>query len=268
MPGHELDLLTRVALAGGEIALSYWGRSPRAWDKAEGAGPVSEADLAVDLYLRESLVAARPDHGWLSEETADTPDRLSRQRVFIVDPIDGTRAFLDGSRDFALSLALAEAGRVIAAVVHLPARGLTYAASAAGPATLNGAVLTLPDAPRPAGARASVLTSRPSLDPVHWKAGGPPPFDRHFRSSLAWRLCLVAEGAFDAMLTLRPAWEWDVAAGALIAERAGARISDGSGRGVRFNAAPPLTAGLVAAAPALHAEILGRLRPLPAAPAT
>ena len=244
--------------------MAFWGRDPRAWDKGAGAGPVSEADLAVDRFLRESLTAARPDHGWLSEETADTADRLARERVFIVDPIDGTRAFLDGSRDFALSLALAEAGRVVAAVVHLPARGQTYAATATGAATLNGAPLALSASVQ---GRATVLTSRPSLDPVHWKGGQPPDLERHFRSSIAWRLCLVAEGRFDSMMTLKPAWEWVVAAGALIAERAGARVSDGTGRTMRFNAPLPQAQGLLAARPALHAEILDRLRPLAAPPA-
>lgn len=244
--------------------MAFWGRAPRAWDKGDGAGPVSEADLAVDRFLRDSLTAARPDHGWLSEETADTADRLDRDRVFIVDPIDGTRAFLDGSRDFALSLALAEAGQVIAAVVHLPARGETYAASREGPALLNGGTLSVPAGAR-GGGRATVLTSRPSLDPAHWKEGRPPDLERHFRSSIAWRLCLVAQGRFDSMMTLRPAWEWDIAAGALIAERAGARVSDGAGREMRFNAPLPQAQGLVAARPPLHAEILDRLRPLPGA---
>lgn len=235
------------------------------WDKPGGAGPVSEADLAVDRFLRDCLLAARPDHGWLSEETADTPDRLGRARVFVVDPIDGTRAFLAGERDFALSLALVEAGRTVAAVVHLPAHGLTFAASASGPALRNGAELA-PLAGRGEG-RATVLTARPSLDPVHWKGGQVPPLERHFRSSIAYRLCLVAEGRFDSMLTLKPAWEWDVAAGILIAERAGATVSDAAGRPVRLNAAHPQAPGLVAAAPALHADILARLRPLPPAPA-
>jgi len=259
LPESDLALLIRAAEEGGRIAMSYWGRAPRMWDKPGGAGPVSEADLAVDSFLRETLTAARPDHGWLSEETADTPDRLGRARVFIVDPIDGTRAFLDGGRDFALSLALVEAGRPLAAVVHLPAHDLTYAADAAGPAHRNGMPIVLPEAARDGPPR--VLTGRPTLDPVHWREGGPPPMERHFRSSLAYRLCLVAEGRFDSMLTLRPAWEWDVAAGALIAARAGAAVTDAAGRPVVFNAAHPQTPGLVVAPPGLHATLLGRLRP-------
>ena len=263
MPAHDLDLLIRAAEEGGRIAMRHWGKAPQMWDKPGGAGPVSEADLAVDRYLHDTLLAARPDHGWLSEETADTPERLGCARVFVVDPIDGTRAFLKGERDFALSLALVEAGRTMAAVVHLPAHDLTFAATATGPAMRNGARLTLPQA---AGSgRPTVLTSRPSFDPVHWKGGQPPPLDRHFRPSIAYRLCLVAEGRFDSMMTLRPAWEWDVAAGVLIAERAGAIVTDPSGRPVTLNAAHPQAPGLVVAAPGLHADILARLRPIPPA---
>lgn len=264
MPGRDLDLLIRAAEEGGRIALGYWGKSPRTWDKPGHAGPVSEADLAVDRFLHDTLLAERPDHGWLSEETVDTPERLGRARVFVVDPIDGTRAFLDGQRDFALSLALVEAGRTVAAVVHLPAHGATYAAQAGGPATRNGQ--TLAPVPRAEGGTATVLTSRPSLDPVHWKDGRPPPLERHFRSSIAFRLCLVAEGRFDSMLTLRPAWEWDVAAGVLIAERAGAVVTDPAGRPVTLNAAHPQAPGLVVARAPLHGDILARLRPFPAAP--
>jgi len=259
LPESDLALLVRAAQDGGRIAMSYWGRAPKMWDKPGGAGPVSEADLAVDTFLREALTAARPGHGWLSEETADTPDRLARERVFIVDPIDGTRAFLDGARDFALSLALVEAGWPVAAVVHLPAHDLTFAAEAGGPATRNGEAIALPATARAGLPR--VLTGRPTLDPAHWREGRPPPMERHFRSSLAYRLCLVAEGRFDSMLTLRPAWEWDVAAGALIAARAGAAVTDAAGRPVAFNASHPQTPGLVVAPPGLHAMLLGRLRP-------
>lgn len=246
MPANDdLALLTDAARAAGEIALRYWRKRPDAWEKPGGAGPVTEADLAVNAMLHAELGAARPDYGWLSEETPDDAVRLGRGRSFIVDPIDGTRAFIEGDAAFSHSLAIAEAGRVTAAVVYLPAKDALYAATGTGEATLNGQPIRASRRTEADGA--TLLTSRPNLAPEHWKGGAPPPFRRTFRASLAWRLCLVAEGRFDAMLSLRPTWEWDIAAGDLIARSAGAEVTDRMGRAIAYNAAEPRTQGIIAA---------------------
>lgn len=255
---EDLDLLTAAAREAGEIALSYWKRAPNAWEKDHGAGPVSDADMAVNQMLEERLRGARPAYGWLSEESTDDPARLSAERIFIVDPIDGTRAFLSEDEGFAHAIAVAEAGRVIAAVVHLPALRQTFTATATGPALLNGAPIVPSDARHVLGAR--VLTSKLSDDPRHWRTGGVPAYKRSFRPSLAWRLCLVAEGRFDATISLRPAWEWDIAAAGLIAERAGAQVTDQRGAGLVFNRPSAQSDGLVVAPPALHADFLAHLR--------
>jgi myo-inositol-1(or 4)-monophosphatase len=266
LPAHDLALLTEAALRAGQIAMRYWKRTPKAWDKGDGHGPVTEADLAVNAMLSEQLRAARPGYGWLSEESEDGADRLDAERLFIIDPIDGTRAFLAGEETFAHALAVAERGRVTAAVVHLPALGLIYSASRDGTALCDGIALRASAPPTSEGA--SILTTAASLAPEHWP-GGVPQVRRAFRASLAYRLCLVAEGRFDAVLTLRPAWEWDTAAGALIAERAGARVTDRHGAALVFNAAVPQAPGVIAAAPGLHDELLARLsdRATPASPA-
>ena len=252
----DLALLHEAALEAGRIAMRHWRRDPRVWDKEGGAGPVTEADLAVNTCLEAMLRGARPGYGWLSEESPDDPARLDAQYCFIIDPIDGTRAFIDGLSGFSHSLAIARGRDIIAAVVHLPAQDLTYAAHENGPALLNGAPIA---ASHHAFQGADVLTSKPALDPVHWR-GVVPPLKRSFRPSLAWRLCLVAEGRFDAAFSVRPAWEWDIAAGSLIAARAGARVTDRAGRALRFNAAVPKADGLIAAAPGLHAALLARLQ--------
>jgi myo-inositol-1(or 4)-monophosphatase len=260
LPANDLALLTDAARAAGEIALRYWRKSPDAWEKEAGAGPVSEADLAVNARLAADLRGARPDYGWLSEESPDGPERLAARRCFIIDPIDGTRAFIDGTPDFAHSLAVADAGRIVAAVVYLPARDLLYAAVEGAPATLNGGTIRCSSKAEAQGA--TLLTARPNLLPENWKAGTPPPVRRMFRSSLAWRLALVAEGRFDAMMTLRPTWEWDVAAGTLIAERAGARVSDRHGAAPAFNRPSPRIDGVIAAPPGLLRALVGQLQPV------
>ncbi|SNR33173.1 3'(2'),5'-bisphosphate nucleotidase CysQ [Paracoccus sediminis] len=258
MPGPEDDLalLAGAARQAGRIALSFWRDAPKAWDKPDDAGPVTEADLAVNDALQAMLTGARPDYGWLSEESKADASRLDARRCFIIDPIDGTRAFIAGQQGFAHSLAVADGDRIVAAVVHLPAMDLTFTAAADGSALLNGQ----PIRPSLAGIRdARVLTYRSATDPEHWKNGQIPPFTREFRPSLAWRLCLVAEGRFDAALSLRGVWEWDIAAGSLIAERAGAAVTDRHGHPMRFNSPRAMVDGMIVAGSRLHGDILARM---------
>ncbi|MFT7028047.1 MAG: myo-inositol-1(or 4)-monophosphatase [Paracoccaceae bacterium] len=252
----DLALLRAAAEAAGEIALRHFRGDLKSWDKAGGLGPVSEADLEVDAMLTERLLAARADHGWLSEETEDDPARLSRRRVFIVDPIDGTRAFIAGETGFSHALALSVDGVIRVGVVHLPARNETYWAAEGCGAFMNGAPVSPTDCADPDAAR--LLISGPHLGAEHWP-GGAPAGKPHFRPSLAWRLCLVAAGAFDGMLTFRPAWEWDVAAGDLIAREAGAIVTDKDGARAVYNAEHPRVPGMVAAPRALHAALAERL---------
>ena len=252
----DLALLTEAALAAGEIARRHFGRGPASWEKGAGQGPVSEADLEIDLMLRDRLLAARPGFGWLSEETEDAPDRLAADALFIVDPIDGTRAFLEGQKGFAHALAIARGGKVTAAVVHLPLLERTYVARAGGGALVNDRPLVTP--PRKGLLGARVLASRGQLDPGLWP-GGLPLMERHFRPSLAWRVCLVAEGAFHGTVTLRNTWHWDTAAAALIAEEAGARVSDRHGAALAFNTAVPSSAGLIVGPAGVHAGFLSAL---------
>ncbi|WP_135447718.1 3'(2'),5'-bisphosphate nucleotidase CysQ [Tabrizicola caldifontis] len=262
MPARDLALLTEAAREAGRIALRYWRRDPKVWDKGGEHGPVSEADLAVNDMLKLVLQSARPDYGWLSEETPDDPARLECESVFIIDPIDGTRAFIAGEETFSHSLAVARQGRVTAAVVFLPALDRIYTASESAPALRDGQPMAASRRDRLEGA--DILTTKANMAPEKWP-GGVPEIFRHFRASLAWRLCLAAEGRFDGMLTLRPAWEWDIAAGSLIAERAGAVVTDARGAALRFNTASARADGVLALPPALHAEALRRLGARPAA---
>jgi myo-inositol-1(or 4)-monophosphatase len=258
LPEADLALLERAARAAGELARGRAAAPGRVVEKPGGHGPVSDTDIAVDRMLRAELAAARPDYGWLSEESEDGPERLAAARVFVVDPIDGTRAFLAGDKAWALALAVVEAGEPVAGVVHLPALGLSYAAARGAGARLNGAPIAAGRRTEPAGAR--VLASASQLAPAHWP-GGAPAVERLFRPSLAYRLCLVAEGRADAAVTFRDTWEWDVAAGAVILAEAGAKITDRTGRPHRFNAPSPVLPGLIAAGAPLHARLLELARP-------
>ena len=257
----DLNLLRDAARAAGALALERRRRGLKITAKP-GGSPVTDADLAVDALLRETLTAARPDYGWLSEETADSPERLDRSRIFVVDPIDGTIAFMKNRPWWTVALAVIEDGRPVAAVVHAPALDETFEAAAGSGARLNGQPITASDITSLDDA--SVLADARLLEGPQWPEPWPAMrFER--RNSIAYRMALVAAGAFDAAIALTPKWDWDVAAGALIAEEAGARVSDHHGGAWRFNRPDPRQASLVCAAPALHPLIVRRCAPIPLA---
>jgi len=251
----DLALLSAAAQGAGAIAARYFARGAKAWDKGGGQGPVTEADLAVNDYLHAQLTAERPAYGWMSEESDPLNDltRIGARATFIIDPIDGTRAFIDGQKSFAHALAVVIGGAPVAAVVHLPLLELTYTATVGGGAFLNGQPLQASARTALSGAR--VLATKPAFAAQHWP-GGIPEVERHFRPSLAWRLALVGEGAFDALITLRDAWDWDIAAAALIASEAGVIVSDRDGAPLRFNRPEAHNPGVLAAPRPLHDTLI------------
>ena len=183
MPASDLPLLIDAARAAGAVATGFAGKTARRWDKPDGAGPVTEADLAVNDLLHDQLRAARPEYGWLSEETEDSRDRLGRDRVFIIDPIDGTRSFVEGSDSWAHALAVAERGVVIAAVIYLPMRDLLYSAAIGAGAACNG-VSIAPSNPASLS-QAEILTTRPALAREHWQGERTPAFRHAYQPPLA-----------------------------------------------------------------------------------
>ncbi|MEE9429320.1 MAG: 3'(2'),5'-bisphosphate nucleotidase CysQ [Paracoccaceae bacterium] len=256
MPGNDLTLLINAARKAGEIATSFWQQSPKTWEKPDGTGPVTEADLAVNAMLQETLQNARPGYGWLSEESEDDTARLTCDRVFIIDPIDGTRSFIAGEKTWAHSLAIVEKGRVIVGVVFVPMLDRLYHAQAGEKALLNDVAILHSGTSSIKGA--SVLAAKSSFAASLWQ-GDPPPVKRQFRPSLAYRMALVAQGRYDAMITLRDTWEWDIAAGTLIANQAGANVTDRKGRIPVFNNPVPIIDGLIAGTPKIQSELSERL---------
>lgn len=250
----DLELLRQAALDAGRLALDHRRRGLKIWSKS-GGSPVTDADMAVDAQLKETLRAARPDYGWLSEETADSRERMEHSRIFVVDPIDGTVAFMKSKPWWTVALAVVENGRPTAAVIYAPQLQETYEATAGAGATLNSEPIkasdasTLDDAALLADAQ---LLERP-IWPEPW-----PAVRLEKRNSIAYRMALVAGGGFDAAIALTPKWDWDVCAGDLIAKEAGAETSDHLGRPYVYNKPAPRQASLVCSAPGIHALILRR----------
>jgi myo-inositol-1(or 4)-monophosphatase len=255
----DLDLLRDALAAAGTLALDHFCARGRHWYKGPGQ-VVTEADLAVNRLLRRHLIGARPDDGWLSEESADDGSRLSRPRVWVVDPIDGTRAFADGVPEFSISVALVVHGEPLLGSVLNPATGERFEAWRGGGARLNGRPLRASDRQLLAGAR--LLSARTEMRKRNWHELLPEA-ELTTIGSLAYKLALVAAGRFDGLVSLRASHDWDLAAACLLIEEAGARLTDADGAPLVFNRPVPRHAGLVAAGTdALHRALRTRLQEL------
>ena len=254
LPAEAL-LLEEAVRAAGPIAMRYFGGKVVHWEKNPG-DPVSEADHAVDEYLRLRLTGARPGYGWLSEETEDDPARLDRARVFVVDPIDGTRSFLRRLPEFTICAGMVEHGRTLAAAIFNPTTDEMFTALAGGGARLNGEPIHVSDSAGFAGAR--LLSGRRIFERAGWSQ---PPAGASFHSinSIAYRMALVAAGRYDACISLGWKSDWDVAAADLVVAEAGGRVSTARGERLRYNGAEPLHPSVISAGPALHAAILDLL---------
>lgn len=225
----------------------------RTWTK-NGGSPVTEADIGVDTFLRVRLSALLPEAAWLSEETVDDARRLSHRFVWVVDPIDGTRAYMSGSPDWAVCVALLDAGEPVLGIVHAPACNATYSALRGGGAWRSGEAIRTSPAESLTGAR--IAGPKPMLDALALAAD----FEAVPRiPSLALRLTRIADGTIDAGLISRDARDWDLAAADLVLSEAGGRLSDPDGLALAYNRRDPVHGELVASNGALAAPLLRAL---------
>ncbi|KUL96925.1 inositol monophosphatase [Bosea sp. WAO] len=260
-PPHAKDLLPAIRAAcaeAGQLALDLFRpgekTAARTWAKA-GGSPVTEADIGVDTFLHIRLSALLPEAGWLSEETADDAIRLSRRYVWVVDPIDGTRAFMSGSPDWAVCVALLDDGLPIAGVVHAPASAASYSALRGGGALRNDTPI------RTSGvsdlAQARIAGPKPMLDALarqhSFVAVDKIP-------SLALRLTRIADASIDAGLVSPDSRDWDLAAADLVLSEAGGKLTTAEGAPVRYNRESPIHGMLVASGTELLSPLDRALR--------
>jgi myo-inositol-1(or 4)-monophosphatase len=260
-PEADLALIEETIRDAGAIARKFYRGSYRKWSKDKGQ-PVTECDLAIDSFLSERLRAARPDYGWLSEETEDDPERCNASTVFIVDPIDGTVAFLKGRPHFTICVAVVENRRPTVATIYNPITGECFTALLSRGAHLNGKTIHVSARAELEGAR--ILGPKATFERAPHQAHAPlwPPMHVETRNSVAYRLALVACGSFDATVALSAKHDWDLAAGDLIVQEAGGRVSTHTGAALRYNCAEPIQPSLVAAGANLQAQIVERVRGL------
>jgi myo-inositol-1(or 4)-monophosphatase len=247
----DRDLLLEVVGAAAELALSFFRANAKVWTKV-GNSPVTEADIAVDLMLRRELRAARPTYGYLSEESADDGSRLTAPRTFIVDPIDGTRAFVAGATDWTIPIAVVEAGRPIACALCAPAKGEIYHAEHGAGAFRDGQRIHVSDRQSLEGATLAVSKRLFEIA----KIAAPTGFRSVFHASLAYRLARVADGRLDGVAIKPNAQDWDLAAADLLVHEAGGRLTNLDRSPPRYDRPTTAHGPMVAAPPQLHGELL------------
>lgn len=254
----DLALIGKAAREAGAVALGYFRQSPEVWWKNKDRSPVSAADFAANECLSGLLRAARPGYGWLSEETEDNADRLACDTVFVIDPIDGTRAFIAGEVTWCVSVAVVHRGRPVAGALFAPALDEEYLAVEGGVALKNGAAISVTGW-QPGGdirlATAEDMLSgfSTALRPSVTRIGHVP--------SLAYRLAMVAEGRIDGTLVKRNSHDWDLAAADLILERAGGGLVGLDGAALTYNRPDVRHGVLCGASRALIAPVLAELSP-------
>ena len=257
---RDLSLLTETVREAGALALSMFRTEVRNWTKG-ASSPVSEADIATNDRIESRLRSATPEYGWLSEESVDDPARLGRKRVWIVDPIDGTRAYLAGRDDWCVSVALVEDAAPLLAAVYAPVTDEFFVAARGQGASRNGVrIIAAPgeafDFSRIAGPKPLVeRLDRSRKDIVlHPRIG-----------SLALRLCRVADGGLEAAFAGGQSRDWDLAAADLIVHEANGRMTSLGGEPILYNRAETMHGVLVAAGHDRHARIVAHFQkhPLP-----
>ena len=256
-PSQYSDILKRIEAAI-EAARAVFARFTPGQIETEykaGHDPVTEADRALDAVLRQNLL--REGEGWLSEESVDDPSRLSQKHVWVVDPLDGTREFVQGIPEFCVSIGYVENGRPVAGGICNPATnetivgaidcGILYNGKPAQPSQrklINGAL---------------ILASRSEMKRGEWKQFDGDEFKIRAMGSVAYKLALVAAGKADITFTLTPKNEWDVVAGVALVKSAGGFVSTLEKTDLVANRRDPLLSGLIACGPYLKNELLALL---------
>ncbi len=250
----DFEVLREAAREAAAATLKFFGRPLAIERKADGSA-VTAADKAADAVFAARLKLIRPHYGWLSEESADHAGRALACRTWIIDPIDGTRAFIQGRDDWTVASCLVEDGKPMLAVVINPVRDEIYEARAGLGAFRNGRRIL-------ASGQEALCGAQIAMDAIALKKGWRAPWpgaSAVAANSTIYRFALVASGVADVTFALRPKWEWDIAAGALLVREAGGKVTDAAGAPLKFNSPDAKVQGYVAAAQDLHQKVMEHL---------
>ena len=247
----DLAFLQDVVREAGEIGLRYFNAPNRVSYKS-GNSPVTEADMEIDSFLKSELMKRRPTYGWLSEETEDNLDRLSCHRVFIVDPIDGTRGFIDGRKEWCISIAIVEKNKPVVAALHCPSLGQSFFAVKGGGISLVGCSVESEQKTN----HFRVTASKKVIDFIDTLGDDTPFVTTPFIPSLAYRLAMVSQGRLEAAFARGGACEWDVAAAELLLSEANCSLTTAKGEALGYNQEIVKLPALIACKTTLHDRLL------------
>ena len=255
LPSEDLALIRNAVIEAANIAeMAFLKNDAKVWDKEKGH-PVTDADIAVNDFLDEKLRKARPDYGWLSEETKDDNSRHACERTFVVDPIDGTRAFIDRTHNFTVSVAVIEGGLAVAGALYNPLNDEMFEAHLGGGALYNGVPANISSCRALEGCKMVGY-------PRKFRRLGWPEMECHIANSMAYRIALVACGQQDATVAFTPKSDWDLAAAELIATEAGCIVTDLRGDNLRYDQETVSSLGVICAGPNLYGLIKDRIDPV------
>jgi myo-inositol-1(or 4)-monophosphatase len=256
MWSRELAVAVEAATAGGAAVRRWYDGKYTVSEKGHDS-PVTEADVEANQRIQAVISAAFPDDGWLSEETRDSEERLHKRRVWVVDPLDGTKEFIQRIPEFSVCIALVEDSQPVVGVIYNPVCNELFTAAKGGGVRLNDAAVQVSKTAAVATAR--FLASRSEAKRGEWDEFR----DRltfELTGSVAYKLALIAAGRGDATFSLTPKNEWDICAGAALITEAGGCITDRYDRPLRFNNRDTLLPGIIASNGHLHRGILDLLR--------
>lgn len=254
----DLQLIEDAALRAGAIALKHFKKDPEVWYKGQGRSPVSEADIEIDQYLKSMLLEARPDYGWLSEEIEDDLARLSKNLVFVVDPIDGTRAFIAGTDQWCVSIAVVANGRPIHGVLYAPVQNVIYKASKDMGSFINGNSISKTMA-------SDIEFLNEVIVPQEVSKYVDAEFDRSIiridgSRSLALRIAGLVENKADGIFVRKNSRDWDMAAADIIVEEAGFKLQDSEQQDVVYNTSDVEHGLLFATSPRYISNMISALK--------
>lgn len=246
----------RAALKAGEAIAHYYAGAYTIQHKSKDQ-PVTEADREANAAIQAEISAAFPDDGWLSEESIDDLYRLKKKRVWIIDPLDGTKEFIANIPEFAVSIGLVVSGKPVVGVIYNPITKDLFSAILGGGAFKNGKTIQV--SAQTDFSAAKMVASRSEISRGEWK-----PYEGKFEivvsGGMAWKMALVAQGAVDGNFSLSPKNEWDFCAGTLLVAEAGGVVADPAGKDFQFNQKNPLSHGIICANPLIYPQILNLLK--------